>query len=288
MNLRFDVTQQGQLRATVEKKVSQLDFGNFVTRFDQQAEVLRLGNTNIRPEQVWDYSVAYEYRLPNDGGSLDAEVFYRDYKDHITRVDFTDYEDFDGNAIDAEAFFALPPDTNLRDMIDFTSKSGNIDEASAYGINLKTSNRLGFIGLPEAVFSMTYVYERRRAVDQFTGLKRNFDRVSDHTFNFNFRHDITSLGLAYGFSGELRSTATSQDVSYIWPEKPSGEFVVFAEYNIFEGIKLNILLENLTGIRNTSVFNRFSDHIRFNEPTGRTTRRTNNWTEVTVGLQGTF
>ena len=240
VNLRYDITDRNQLRATIEKKVSQLDFGNFVTRYDQQAEVLRFGNTNIRPEQVWDFSAAFEHRLPDDGGSIGIEVFYRDYKDHITQVDFTEYENFTGDNIGGDAFFALPPTSDLRNMTDFTSKSGNIDEASAIGGKLNVSKRLDFIGLPDAVLSANYVYEKRRATDQFTGEKRNFGWASDHTLNFNFRHDLTDLGFAYGFSGEIRSEHVSSDISYLWPQKPAAEFEIFAEYNIFKGIKLKI------------------------------------------------
>jgi outer membrane receptor for ferrienterochelin and colicins len=288
VNLRYDITDLNQFRATVEKKVSQLDFGNFVTRYDQQAEVLRFGNTNIRPEQIWDFSAAFEHRLPDDGGSIGVEVFYRDYKDHITQVDFTEYENFTGGSIDADAFFALPPTNGLRNMTDFTSKSGNIDEASAIGAKLNVSKRLDFIGLPDAVFSANYVYEKRRATDQFTGEKRNFGWSSDHTLNFNFRHDLTDLGLAYGFSGEMRSEHVSSDISYLWPQRPAAEFEIFAEYNIFDGIKLALELENMTGKRSTSTFIYYNDHIKFDEAWGRTERKTTNWMEITVSLQGTF
>ncbi|MDG1708812.1 MAG: outer membrane beta-barrel protein [Emcibacteraceae bacterium] len=288
INLRYDITDRNQFRATVEKKVSQLDFGNFVTRYDQQVEVLRLGNTNIRPEQIWDFSAEFEHRLPNDGGTIGLEVFYRDYKDHITEVDFTEYQDFGGNSIDANSFFALPPTGALRDMIDFTSKSGNIDEASAIGAKVNVSKRLDFIGLPDAVLSANYVYEKRRATDQFTGENRNFNWSSDHTVNFNFRHDLTDFGLAYGFSGQIRSDYTLRDMSYIWPTKPSAEFEIFAEYNVFNGIKLAVEIENMTGKHSTSTFTFYNDHIKFDESWGRSERKTTNWMEISVSLQGTF
>ncbi len=154
-NFRYDVTVQDQIRLLAEKKVSQLDFNNFVTRFDQQEQIFKYGNTNIRPEQTWDFAATYEHRLSNDSGSFEVEVFYRKYIDHISTVDFTNYVDFSFNPIDADTFFSLPPDIALRDYVDdtgesYSAKSGNIPKANAYGAKLKANLRLGFIGLPNA------------------------------------------------------------------------------------------------------------------------------------------
>lgn len=49
-NFRYDVTSLDQVRLLVEKKVSQLDFNNFVTRFDQMEQIFKPGNTKIRHE----------------------------------------------------------------------------------------------------------------------------------------------------------------------------------------------------------------------------------------------
>lgn len=288
INLRYDLTGQDQIRATIEKKVSQLNFNSFVTRFDQRTEEIRLGNTNIRPEQLWEFSLAFEHRLPNDTGSLEAEVFYRSYKDYITRVDFTEYEDFGGSSIGREAFFALPPDMALRDMIGFTSKSGNVDKATATGVRLKSNIRLGFIGIPQATLSANYTFEKRRGLDQFTLLERNFDRAADHTLDLNFRHDITGLGLSYGARTSFRSDQQTNDITYHWPNNPQPSINVFVEYAIFKGIKLRVDAKQLTGKRQTSTLYSFSDHIRFNDLSQRSERQSTVPREVEISIQGTF
>ncbi|MDG1996912.1 MAG: TonB-dependent receptor plug domain-containing protein, partial [Emcibacteraceae bacterium] len=118
INFRYDLSGQDQIRLLIEKKISQLNFNNFVTRFDQQELLFKFGNTNIRPEQTWDFSAAFEHRFPNDSGSVEGEVFYRKYTDHISVVDFTNYVDFGFNPVTADEFFSLPPDTALRDYVD--------------------------------------------------------------------------------------------------------------------------------------------------------------------------
>lgn len=288
INLRYDITGSDQLRFTVEKKVSQLNFNNFVTRFDQRTEEIRLGNTNIRPEQIWEFSLAYEHRLANDSGSLELEIFHREYKDHISRVDFTEYEDFSGNPIGVEEFFALSPDIALRDLIDFTTKSGNIDKATANGLKVKTNLRLGFIGLEQATLSTSYIYERRRTTGQFIIAERNFDRSSDHTLNIDFRHDMTDLGLSYGGRASFRSDMETFDIARYWPTNPQANLSLFAEYNIFNGIKMRLDAKQLTGKRGTSTEFNFVDHIRFNELSRRTEKQSTVSREVEISLQGTF
>ena len=293
MNLRYDVNAQNQLRATVEKKVSQLDFNNFVTRFDQRTEEFKLGNTNIRPEQLWEYLLAYEHRLDNDGGSIEFEGFYRSYTDKITRVDFTEYVDFAFADIGREAFFALPPNDVVRDYIDdigsgFIAKSGNVDKATSYGVNVKGSLRLGFVGLSDAVFSAKYTYEKSKVVDQFTKLERPFERVSEHRWDINYRHDLTDWGLSYGGRAVFSSDGASSDIDYYWPFNPQASLSLFAEYNLFAGMKLRIDAKQLTQKRGVSSQFNYSDHIRLNDFSTRIDKQTTVPREVEISIQGTF
>jgi len=291
INLRYDVTDRDQLRLTAEKKVSQLDFRNFVTSFNPMSEILEVGNTTIRPEKIWEFSATYEHRFANDGGSIEIEGFYHDFKDHITKIDFSEYENFSGQSITAADFFSLSNmagfDT-LRDSIEFGSKSGNVDSATSYGVKLRSSIRLGFIGVPQAVIGLGYTYEKKETTDQFTLLKRTFDRHSDHTFTFNFRHDITDFKLSYGFNGEVKSDRGAYDINYYWPINPGVELTAFGEYNVFDGIKLRVEFENIINRRRNSTFIGYSNHTRFNDSWGRTEKLAKNPTEVTVSLQGTF
>ena len=290
INLRYDIGERDQIRATVEKKVSQLNFNNFVTRFDRLANVLRVSNTNIRPEQVWEYSVQYEHRFLNDGGSFDIELFYHDFNDHITRVDFSEYENFTGDQIGAEEFFNLPPTAALRDSdgVSFLSKSGNIPNATAYGVRANTSLRLSFIGLQNAVLALNYTYDKTEAIDQFTGNKRLFDRRSPHTFGFTFRHDLNDLGISYGFSGEASSDRQNNDIDYNWVVNPELQLTAFAEYIFDNGIKIRLAGENIRTDVSNADFNRYSDHIRIDDFIGPLKRLERQATEVTLSIQGTF
>ena len=288
INLRYDIGDRDQIRGTVEKKVSQLNFSNFVTRFDRLANVLRVGNTNIRPEQVWEFSVQYEHRFLNDGGAFDIQLFYHRFNDHITRVDFSEYENFTGDGIESEEFFNLPPTIALRDNISFLSKSGNIPSATAYGIRANTSIRLSFLGLQNAVLALNYVYDKTEAIDQFTGNKRPFDWRSPHTYGFNFRHDLNDYGISYGFSGESQSDRESNDIDYHWTGNPVLSLEAFAEYIFDNGIKIRVAGENIRTKVLDANFNRYNDHIRLNDFAGTLLRLEKQATEITFSIQGTF
>lgn len=294
VNFRYDVTDQDQVRFLVEKKVSQLNFNNFVTRYDQMAQIFRFGNTKIRPEQTWDFSATYEHRLPNDAGSFEIGAFYRKYTDHISTVDFTQYYDADLNPIaDSETFFNLNPDTVLRDYVDdngesYSAKQGNIPSAKAYGVKAQTNLRLGFIGVPNATLSVNYTFERRRTTDQFTLEERNFDRHSNHRVTINFRHDVTKYQVAYGAEVRAQSDFQRYFISYYWPNQPAANVKVFAEKTVYRDYKIRFEGEGLTRNRGGSDYYIYSDHIRFNDLYERQRRDNTRPVELRISLQGTF
>jgi len=293
VNFRYDLSSQDQLRILLEKKVSQLNFNNFVTRFDPQELLYREGNTKIRPEQTWDFAVTFEHRLLNDKGSFEGELFYRKYSDHISSTDFTKYVDAKNNPIGVDNFFALPPTRALRDYVDdtgnsYSAKSGNIPTAKGYGVKLKSNLRLGFIGVPDATLSINYIYERRRTKDQFTGLMRNFDRHSDHRVDINFRHDISAYKVTYGFDFSARSDSSRHYITYYWPNSPAANIKIFAEKTIFSKYKLRIEGEGLTKNRGSSKYYIYNDHIRFSDLKERQEKFNRRPIELRVSLQGTF
>ncbi|MBT5765936.1 MAG: hypothetical protein HOI58_03675, partial [Kordiimonadaceae bacterium] len=270
------------------------EFQNFVTRYDQRIEQFQFGNTQIRPEQVWEFLLAYEHRFPNDGGSFEIEGFYRDFTDKIERIDFTQYYDFGFNPLNNfNEFAAISPDAALREFVDdngegFVSKSGNIDKGSSFGANVKASVRFGFIGVPNAVLSANYTFEKSNIIDQFTFLDRRFVRNSIHRVSVNYRHDITDIGLAYGARARFTSDAATNDINFYWPFSPQAFVGLFVEYNILPTVKLRIDAKQLTGRRGVSTQFLYNDHIGLNDLRNRIERDTRVPRELEVSISGTF
>lgn len=275
VDFRYDFSDRDQLRLTAEKKVSQLNFQNFVATYDVSNDVLRLGNTGIVPEKSWNYSLTYEHRLPNDAGTLQVELFYRDLTDYIELVNFTEFTDADGVDIAREELVPI-------------SKSGNIPTARSYGIKASGSLRLGFVGVPEAVISVDYVYDNTDVIDQFSGIHRPFKWKAPHEFKFNFRHDVTKWGMSYGAKGTIKGRSGRHEINEVASTYNGDNYQVFVEKKIWNDFKLILLFEHITPLKYTTDVKIYNDHIRYND---LAQLETGNWIfvkEYSIQLQGTF
>ncbi|MGB5245562.1 MAG: TonB-dependent receptor, partial [Woeseia sp.] len=101
-DLSWDVDDTNQLRGTLERTVSQLDFGDFVASFDNDNDQVDAGNPDLEPEKAWEYKLNYLHRLPDDKGVLEAQLFYIDIEDHIDNIRVTDTVSAAGNIGNAE------------------------------------------------------------------------------------------------------------------------------------------------------------------------------------------
>jgi outer membrane receptor protein involved in Fe transport len=148
-DLRRTLNASDQVRFKVERTVSQLNFQDFVPRFDYLDRRVDAGNPELRPETAWEYEARYEHRLARDQGTFETRIFYQDIQDVIERV-----------AIDPEGDGT------------YVSASGNIGDGKRYGAEVKTSLRMGWIGLPDLVIGGRYLRRRSTVTDPFTGEKR--------------------------------------------------------------------------------------------------------------------
>jgi hypothetical protein len=288
MNFRYDINAQDQIRLTVERVVSQLDFNNFATSYNALTEKIDFGNTSIKPMRSWDFSGTFEHRFSNDSGSVSLEIFYKKYTDYIDKVDFTNYMNASGELISADQYFALPiiQQTLLKD--DFTSKSGNVPSATSYGFKFKSSYRLGLIGLKDAVFSFNYDYEKSKLDNPFKDEEIQFSFTPTKQFKFSYRHDVTSLQLSYGGSITFRRGFYANDIRLNWYGTPGTLMEVFVEKNIYNGIKLRLSGRELSGILGDSTQYIYNNHVRFNDLDRTLHRITNGPRVIEVSLQGTF
>lgn len=224
VDARYKPDASEQYRILIERTVSQLDFANFVPRYNVVDDRIEIGNPGLEPEKTWKYEIGYERRLPQDGGLLEARAFYSDIGDAIDKVP-------------------------LRDSVGaLVSAAGNIDKARLYGIEAKASLRLGFVGLRDAVLSLRALRQWSEVTDPFTGRTRNLGSDRGYNFDIGFRHDITRIGTAYGFNYKnngRRSINSDLLVTEYFKLEPTLE--VFAERRIFGSVTLRLEAQNLTG-----------------------------------------
>ena len=182
-DFRYNINSSLQAKATFEKVASQLSFGDFSrnTNPSDDDEDTFAGNPLLEPEESLRAEVGLDYRLPNDGGAINARYFYYDFDNKIGRIDIS-------QSID-----------NLQ------STNGNVGPGQAYGLILNSSIRLGFLKLPSALLSAVLtLQESEFDEDPFTPREHGFRPFDRGGLGLRFRHDVTSLNLSYGFNWEYK------------------------------------------------------------------------------------
>ncbi len=177
LDYRFDITPSLQLRATVEKDVAQLSFNDFTANTNEMDDNQNsiAGNPDLRQEQSWRYDLNLEYRLRDDIGVINANVFYHDLEDVIDKVD-------------------VSTPTALQ------SANGNIGDGERYGMNLDGSLRLSMFDLPQVLVTSRVAVEDGNVTDPFRGYDRRLRRQGRGSYRYGFRHDMISRDINYGIN----------------------------------------------------------------------------------------
>jgi len=179
IDLRYAPNSSDQLRFKLERTVSQLNFGNFVPRYEIFQDRYSSGNPDLRPETAWEYELGFERRLTGDQGVVEARVYFKDIQDRIESV-------------------AIDPDGDGN----FETASGNIGDATEYGTELNLSLRMTRLGLPNLIVDAGYLRRNSSVTDPFTGRERKMSTPQEYGVKLSVRHDISDRGLSYGASFE--------------------------------------------------------------------------------------
>ncbi len=251
IDYRFDITPAIQLRASIEKDVSQLSFSDFtasVAGGDDDQNALA-GNPQLAQEQSIRYEANLEYRMPNDAGVLSTKLFYHDLVDVIDKVD-------------------------VSTATSILSANGNIGDGERYGIDLDASIRLGFIGHADMLLTSGVQLEDSSVTDPFLGIDRRLRQAGRGSFRLGFRHDLTAQSLNYGFNYNhgFEGNRKAYDIDKI-EDYNSGDFLTafvekvgfmgftyrFEAMNIMEGERCRVRNRYVGGTVATGYLNEIED-----------------------------
>jgi outer membrane receptor for ferrienterochelin and colicins len=238
VDARYKFGPRDQLRILVERTVSQLDFANFVPRYNVDDQLVESGNPALEPEKVWTAEVGYEHRLARDAGLIELRAFHDDIGDAIDRVPFCRVA---GRLEPVAACFGSIPAGRL------DSAFGNIASAREYGVEAKASLRLGFMGLDDAVLSLRGLRRWSDIDDPFTGLERRLGSDRKHEYDVQFRHDLTAWRMSYGFTYKSLGVAAIQsDLAFTNHFEIEPMLEAFVERRLTNTLTLRAELQNLT------------------------------------------
>ncbi len=229
-DMRYRGSPQTQYRMKIERTVNQLDFNNFVPRLNFSDNFVMAGNPDLEPQKAWVFELGQEWRLPDDAGLVETRAFYNDITDVVDK-----------------APMLIAPGR-------IVAVQGTIPGATAYGAEVKSSIRLGFISLPDALLSLRYLAQSSKNEDPFTGETRRRTNDRGYEFEVNYRQYLRGPGASFGFSySDIGNASYSTDL--IGPNlvrqymKIDPVLEAFVEKSLFGSTVLRIEAQNLTGSR---------------------------------------
>jgi hypothetical protein len=223
---KLDVSLKG------ERKVGQLDFGDFLSSVDLQANNQSSGNVDLVPEQSWILSSEINRKL-GDWGAVKLAGEYHFIEDVVDRV-----------PIGANGLPVIDPAANAASIVG--QGVGNIDSATASSITGSGTINFDPIGIKGLQLEFSYRYRDSEVEDPLTGESRQISNYPKVTTTASFRWDIpeTSWTLVAGIE-EFQNYATYRldQISRNWTA-PSVNFFSIENKDVF-GMKVRLQAVNL-------------------------------------------
>ena len=205
----------------LKRRVGQLNFFDFLANVDVKNGVSNAGNVDLRPPQSWELEGEATQKLGAWGSTT-----LRAYAHRITDI------------VDVVPIGA-------------TGESvGNLDQASLYGFESKSTFLLDPLGWKGAKIDLTAQLQDSSVDDPLTGEPRPISYTTVRNIEFDLRYDIPKSDWAFGGglyhyrdTGEVRLTEEGRfREGPLWGN-------VFAEYKDFKGLTLRAQVGNLPNAR---------------------------------------
>lgn len=219
--------ERNQVRFRVYRDVGQLNFDDFVSAAGINDNLIEGGNPDLRPEIDWRAEFGADLRFPGDA-ALNITLTRHWLEDVADVVKLTNDNGTPGNPAD-DSFFDAP---------------GNIGEADAWSLETSLTLPLRAI-LPGARLTIENTLWDTAVVDPVTGQTREFSGRPEITFNADFRQDINSWDLAWGFSYFKQSQAQTFRFNEIDTYEEGPWVDVFVESTAIEGVRLRLTAANV-------------------------------------------
>ena len=221
LSLAWQPEEGFDISVGIERRVGQLDFGDFLAEIELDENTQDAGNNQLVPSQTWELVAEISKTLGEWGTTtLFLEQRWID--------DFTDIIPLAGGG----------------------ESRGNIDKARRTEIEWTTTLRLDPAGWRGAQLDIRLEYEEGEVRDPVTGQLRDFSGGRDREIELDFRHDIPSSDWAYGGSFEYNRERPILRLSQVrLPRDLPNRLSAFVEHKDLFGLTVNLEAANLLGAR---------------------------------------
>lgn len=208
-----------KLRLSFQRKVAQLNFGDFVSSVDVNQERVDAGNAELVPEQSWSLESEFEQKFWGDG--------------RIT---------FRGSFEEVEDVQDVKPVIPLGGTIaDASDGPGNIGDGRRWSLGVNVSAPLDRFGLTNARLDFDGRTGSSEVADPVTGETRNFSNAFDRNWNVNFRQDFPAQSWSYGFRLSESNGGTAYRLEETFKrQRTDGDLSIFVETTRFAGLNIRV------------------------------------------------
>lgn len=268
LDFRFDINRSMQFKASLEQFVSQLSFADFsqATNTEDDDKDTIAGNPTLEPEESLRAEVSLDYRLPNDGGALNARYFYYDFDNKIARVD-------------------ISTPTKLQ------TTNGNVGPAAAYGLVTNASVRLGMFGMPQVlVTGALTIQESEFDNDPLAPIEHGFRPFDRGSVRVGFRHDVPQYSLNYGvtYNARFEDGRHTYDIDSRFSFFVPANLSLFVEKQGWAGLTYRFEGSNLSDYEGCNLRRRYDGYVIVSNMIEQETNCSKNGRQFSFLVRGTF
>ncbi len=256
----WNVSLKDQLRASMERKVAQLNFGDFVSSVNLTDSLTNVGNPELEPDRTWAFETSWERRF-GAKGSVNLKYHY----DWISQAQ------------------GLVPINNTFDAI------GNLGNATRWFVNVQARLPLDSIGLSNATLDANVTIKDSSVIDPVTGQSRIIGDEEPRRWSLDFRQDLNAIKMAWGWNYQNGPTFKQFRLfEKRTIDRGYGNLDAFIETTRIKGMTITAAVDNILEQKNkrTRVF---FDGSRANGIVASTAVRTRETGRVySITVKGTF
>lgn len=172
-----------QLRFSVLRDVSQLDFGDFATGLNSISSSANIGNPQLVPEQTWKASAQWKRAL-GPRGSISLTGFYDDIQDT---------QDFITVAPPVGFVCTTPAGTPGQ-----CTAVGNIGDGQRWGARIEATLPLESVGVAGGILKLNVGAQDSEVTDPVSLQTRKISSEQEFDWAAEFRQDIPTMKFAWG------------------------------------------------------------------------------------------
>lgn len=223
LSWQIDPTQQFSL--TLERLVSQLDFGDFASSTDVNDNQVNLGNPDLEPDRTWNLEARWQRQFLGDS-SIALTGKYEQIEELLDLVPIT---------TTGGQTFAAP---------------GNIGDAWRTQFGVEMTLPTDRFGIPGGLLEVDFTKQDSEVNDPLTGEPRKIRGDSDYWWGVDFRQDFTDAQISWGVELRDRGQRSSFRLDEIRNnENTAPRAEVFVETTRFFGVTTRVQVENIADRR---------------------------------------